>query len=138
MYAIRSLTIAATLANLESIRDFVRASASALGAGPAALSCLLLAVEEAAANVVEHGYGGQGGTLAIELTRDGADIIVRLRDDAPVFDPTQVGPPDLTVPLAERELGRLGVHFMHQFMDAVAHEALPGGGNLLTMRKRVA
>lgn len=139
MNAACSLIIAAELDNLEAVRDFVRESAAALEVAPQIIPSLLLAMDEAATNVVEHGYCGRPGTLEIEMYREGRDIVMRLCDRAPVFDPTtQVAPPDLTAPLEDRDLGHLGVYFMLQFMDEVVHCARPEGGNELTMRKRVA
>jgi len=139
MNAACSLIVAAELGSLAAVRDFVRESAAALGIAPRVIPSLLLAMDEAATNIVEHGYCGRPGPLEIEMYREGCDIVMRLCDQAPVFDPTtQVAPPDLTAPLEERDLGHLGVYFMLQFMDEVVHRARPEGGNELTMRKRVA
>ncbi len=44
---------------LHNIRDFVRKSVSSLGAGPALVDDMVLAVDESAANIIMHGYRGQ-------------------------------------------------------------------------------
>ena len=133
-----SLSVSAELGNLEAVRDFVRECAATLGVDARTVPSLLLAMDEAATNVVEHGYRGRPGVLEVEIRREGWDIVMRLRDRAPLFDPTsEVPPPDLTAPLEERGLGHLGVYFMRQFMDEVVHRVRPEGGNELVMRKRM-
>ncbi len=63
-------------------------------------------------------------------------VMIRLRDLAPVFDPTRVPPPDLSVPLFDRQPGGLGIHLMRQSVDELRHRPRPGGGNELIMVKR--
>jgi len=55
------LFVAAEVENLAEIRRFVREEAAALGAGEEAICDLELAVDEAACNVICHGYKGCGG-----------------------------------------------------------------------------
>src|SRR5262249_41951040 len=57
----------------------------------------------------------------------------RLEDAAPVFDPTTVPAPDLSVPPLARKPGGMGVHLMRQCTDTMSHQAHPGGGNILTL-----
>lgn len=134
-----SLSIAAELGNLDAVRDFVRESTAALGADGRTVASLLLAMDEAATNVVEHGYRGRPGMLEIEIFREAQTVVMCLRDRAPTFDPTsEVAPPDLTSPLEERDPGRLGVYFIRQFMDEVVHRVMPAGGNELVMKKYLA
>jgi serine/threonine-protein kinase RsbW len=132
-----SLRFAAELKNLAAIRDFVRESAAVLDVAPAIISDLLLAVDEAATNVIIHGYRGQQGTIEIEVKREAADIVVHVRDNAPPFDPTNVPSPDLTRPLEERPPGGLGIYLIRQYMDEVIYRLMPQGGNELTLKKRI-
>ena len=96
---------------------------------------MTLAVEEAASNVIEHGYKGRGGTLQVLFAVENDDVTIELRDQAKPFKPGKIGRPDETLPLEERPLGGLGLHLMHELMDEVRYETLPDG-NLLTMIKR--
>lgn len=131
-----SLRIAAELNNLAEIRCFVQETASALGADPAVIPNVILAVDEAVSNVIAHGYQGQGGNIEIEVSREGNVLVIRLRDEAPPFDPTSVPPPDLTLPLEQRAPGGLGIHLIRQLMDEMIHRVTPQGGNELTLVKR--
>ena len=131
-----TLHIAAELENLAVIRRFVEQSATTLGAGPAITSDVVLAADEAATNVVVHGYRGQPGTIKIEVSRTGDALVVCLRDRAAPFDPTSVPPPDLNQPLEERSPGGMGIYLMRHLVDEVTYHTTPQGDNMLTLVKR--
>lgn len=131
-----SLHIAADLNNLAVIRDFVQETATALGADPAAIPDVLLAVDEAATNIIVYGYQGQSGTIEIEMNRMMDSLVICLRDQAIPFDPTVIPPPDLTLPLEQRPVGGLGIYLIRQLMDEVTHRIMPQGGNELVLIKR--
>ena len=63
-------------------------------------------------------------------------IEIRLRDQAPLFDPTRVPTPDLTLSLYKRPLGGMGVHVTRQVVDAMRYRVTPEGGNELTLVKQ--
>ena len=132
-----SLRVAADVAQLATIRAFVEQQAHALGVDASEIYDLILAVNEVATNIVVHGYRNQPGVIEIDLRRQGEAIEIRLRDQAPLFDPTGVPVPDLTLPLQKRPLGGMGVHVTRQIMDAVRYRVTPVGGNELVLVKRV-
>jgi anti-sigma regulatory factor (Ser/Thr protein kinase) len=134
----RSLQVTAELKNLVTIRQFIEDHAAALGATPEVIPDIVQAVDESATNIIEHGYHGQPGPIEVVVQRVGPSIVIRLRDQAPVFDPTRLPPPDLTLPLHERPLGGMGVYITQRLMDAVRHQAIAGGGNELTLIKNVS
>lgn len=130
-----SLQTSAELKNLSQIRDFVEMAGMGLGFDPDLISNVQLAVDEVATNVMLHGYRGQGGSLEIELERVDTDLVVRLRDEAPPFDPRTVPAPDLTLPLTKRPIGGLGIHLVRRAMDEIVHRVTAAGGNELTLIK---
>ncbi len=130
------LRVAAELNNLETIRHFVEESARTLHVDQNTAFDLAQAVDECATNIVEHGYRGQPGSIEIEIERVGELLTIKLRDQAPAFDPTGVPPPDLTLSLEAREPGGLGVYLARHMVDEMRHRTLPEGGNELTMIKR--
>jgi serine/threonine-protein kinase RsbW len=133
-----TLHITAELKNLSQIRDFVEMAATGLGFAPEVIPNVQLAVDEVATNVMLHGYHGQGGPLEIEVERLQHDLIVRLRDEAAPFDPNTVPTPDLTLPLAQRPIGGLGIHLVRRTMDEIRHQLTPTGGNELVLVKHSA
>ena len=132
----KSLHVAAELKNLARIRRFVEKAATALGVDPADIPDLLLAVDEAATNIIVHGYQGQEGPIEIEVERQGDALLIRLRDAAAPFDPTAIPPPDLSLPLEERPIGGMGIYLIHRCMDQVSHSCPPQGGNELILIKK--
>jgi serine/threonine-protein kinase RsbW len=131
-----SLRVAADVAQLATIRAFVEQHSRALGIDAFEIYDLILAVNEAATNIVAHGYRGRPGAIEIELRQLGDAIEIRLRDQAPLFDPTRVPAPDLTLPLHKRPLGGMGVHVTRELMDVMRYRVTPEGGNELTLVKR--
>jgi len=131
-----TLSISAELRNLATIRRFVSETATNLEAGRAAIEDMIQAVDESATNVIVHGYGGQPGTIEIEVTREGDDLVVRIRDYAPPFDPTTHPSPDLTLPLERRRFGGLGIHLSRKCTDAVIYRVTSDGANELTLLKK--
>ena len=131
------LFVAAQVENLAEIRRFVREEATALGAGEETICDLELAVDEAACNVICHGYEGREGMVQVRVERDGDRLTVRVRDEAPLFDPTRHPLPDVTLPLGERRLGGLGIFLIRQVMDEMVYRVTPEGGNELSLIKRL-
>lgn len=131
-----TLVLSAELPNLAKIRRFIEERSAALMVTPEAAGDICLAVDEAATNIILHGYRGKPGTIEVEMIRNGEDIIIHLRDSAPVFDPTTAPPPDLTIPFFQRPPGGMGVHLIRQSVDKIHHQISASGGNELTLVKR--
>jgi serine/threonine-protein kinase RsbW len=122
--------------NLAEIRRFVDETAQMLRADQAAIDDMVQAVDEAAANIIFHGYAGKSGILEIDVTREDASLVVRLRDQAAQFDPTRIPAPDLTTPFMKRRPGGLGIYLIHRYVDQVQYRAITQGGNELTLIKK--
>lgn len=129
-----NLQVAAELINLDVIRHFVEDQTLRLAADENAAYALAHAVDECATNIIEHGYRGQPGTIEIEIDRMDDNVTIVLRDHAPPFDPTGVPPPDLTLPLEEREPGGLGIYLARQMVDQWRYRALPDGNELTLIK----
>ena len=135
----RQVRIPAELERLAEIRAAVRDVARDCAAPVTCMDDLVQAVDEAATNIIIHGYRGQPGTIDLSAELIDDDIVITLEDRAPLFDPTTIATPDLTIPPHRRRPGGMGVHLMRLAMDSVRHRPRPGGGNILTLtRSRVA
>jgi serine/threonine-protein kinase RsbW len=134
-----SLTIPATLDSLARISEFITDATTQAGLDDHAAWQVQLAVDEAATNVIQHGYDeGAPGAIELSWRVDGPDLVVKLRDRGKRFDPENVPAPDITSPLEERQAGGLGIYLMGRLMDSVQFEFDDVQGNLLTMTKRIS
>lgn len=99
---------------------------------------LVVAANEIAANIVTHGYRGQPGTIDLDVLAEAGAIIVRLRDQAPAFDPTQAPAPDITRPLEQRAPGGNGIQLARRFTDAMLYRRTPAGNEISLIKRDVA
>ncbi len=135
----KSLTLrysTATVRDLNDIREFLESAILTLGGDDDIAGDLVLAVNEAVTNILLHGYDEKPGPVSVSVEAGGGDLLVRLIDDAPPFDPTTVPPPDINLPLEDRPLGGLGVHMMRQLTDELAYRLTDEGKNDLSFIKR--
>jgi sigma-B regulation protein RsbU (phosphoserine phosphatase) len=118
-----TLTVAATLDCLKSLRAYVQAAAA--GLDEKAGYRLRLAVDEIATNVIVHGYpqAGREGVLKIRAEGDEESLRIILEDTGAPYDPRQTRPPtDLDLPLEERRGGGLGVYLALRGVDEFIYE----------------
>lgn len=133
------LDLPAVPASLTILRRFIHACASVLQAPADWADDLVLAVDEAAQNIIRHGYGGGDvqrpvwvEVLPQAATTDAAGaVVVRLHDDAPTVSPAILTPRE-QAPLRP---GGLGLHFITALTDAwelepppVPHDDRPRAG----------
>lgn len=132
----RTIAIGPTLDDLQPVAEFVETFCAEEGVPDGAAFHLSLVVEEAASNVIRHGYaaGGREGSLSME--RDGDSVTVEIVDDGPPFDPFSIAAPDLDSPLMEREIGGLGVEMMRKMTDRQSYRR-DGDRNRLTLIKHI-
>jgi serine/threonine-protein kinase RsbW len=128
-----SLHVEASLEVLADVRAHIRSVTRRLGADTAAVSGLVQAVDEWVTNVTTHGYRGASGPVDIDVWRAGPDIRVRVRDQAPVFDPATAPAFDPTVPLERRPYGGMGIALIRALCATFDHRAPADGGNEVTI-----
>lgn len=121
--------------HLQEIREFVRSQAEAVSATTSEIGDLTLAVDEAATNIIVHGYREQPGVIEVEIQTFDGKIVTILRDYAPSFDPTRILPPNTQLPLDLRPIGGLGLHLIRMCTDCVIHLDKQDGGNELVLVK---
>jgi anti-sigma regulatory factor (Ser/Thr protein kinase) len=133
----RTLRVDAELVELAHVRQFVRRLATEADTPDDICEDLVQAVDEAATNVIVHGYCGASGWLEVSAAVEGSDIVIQLEDAAPAFDPTTHPEPDLTIPPLARKPGGMGVHLIREATDAMTYRPRPGGGNILTLVRSI-
>jgi anti-sigma regulatory factor (Ser/Thr protein kinase) len=136
----RRLTVGNDANHLADVRSFVREAVADFGGSQRVAEDLVQAVDEAACNVMVHGYGGLPGELEIEAARVGDAIQVRLLDRSTPFDPTAApARADTTVAPVPRRPGGMGVgiELLRTMTDEVRHHVRPDGGNELTLVRSI-
>ncbi len=133
----RELSVPADLDRLAEIRALVRDVAVSCGAPAICMDELVQAVDEAATNVAVHGYRGGPGELGVTAELVGDSIVITLEDGAPPFDPTLAPEPDVSTSPESRRPGGMGIHLMRLATDSISHSPRPGGGNILTLKRRL-
>lgn len=130
------LHINADLKDLAAIRRFVEDAAKQGNENSKAVEDMIIATNEAVTNVLIHGYRGQPGIIEVEVSYDNHDLIVRLRDQAPLFDPTTV-PSLKTAPSLDQPCsGGMGIHMMRQLTDELIYGTTSDGRNELVLIKK--
>jgi len=120
------------------LRDFVERACRQAGGNERICYDLKLAVDEACSNIVDHGYAGrEPGTIGVAFKAEAERFVVTITDHGRAFAPSSAPTPDLTSDWRERRTGELGWHLIRQMVDEINYESDSGGGNRLTLAKRV-
>lgn len=123
--------------NLEKISDFITKAAEDAGLDESGIYAVQLAVDEACANIIEHAYGGEGrGQIFIVTQNNSNEFKIIIKDHGIRFDPNNIPPPKMNLPLEEISPRGLGVYLMQKMMDVVSYDFSQVEGNILTMVKR--
>jgi serine/threonine-protein kinase RsbW len=128
-----ALTIPPETEAVPRILDAIEAWCDTHGIGPGVAHRLGVVVEELTANVAMHGTGGADGAtfVAVTIRQDAQSIVATVEDDGRPFDPLAQGKVDTDLPLEEREIGGLGVHFAKVMTRELAY-ARQDGRNRVT------
>ncbi len=130
------LEIKSDLKNLSLIRDFITEVAGNVGFSDVEVEELRLAVDEACANVIIHGYGDSDGVLIISTEFRESKLTISIHDQAKQFDPIAAGVgTDIDAPLDMRTLGGMGIIMIKQSADTVEYKRGKNGGNTLILTK---
>lgn len=133
---LREIRIPTDTRRLLEVRTFVEGCLRELPASPREPIPIVLAVDEAVTNVIEHGYGGDGsGEVRIQLRGDAEKLEVLVEDRGKAFDPTRVPVPDIAIHVRQGRRKGLGIFLMRRIMDEVQYRFEPGEPNRLRMVK---
>jgi len=101
---------------------------------------LILAVDEAVTNIMEHAYDNDlEGELDVELIleADATRFEVIIRDSGKEFDPSTVEIPDIATHVGKGQKHGLGIFLIRQIMDEINYSYVHGEKNQLQMIKYV-
>lgn len=130
----RTLALASNLSDLPRITPFLSEAAERYAFAAGRIHDLSLVLEEIVVNIISYAYeDASGHEIIVDLEKENGKLIVRIYDDGKPFDPLQVPPPDLDVPLEKRPIGGLGVHIVRSLTESADYQR-QNGWNVLTLR----
>ena len=122
---------------LASVRSMIVGLAGRIGFGEVESGHVALAVDEALANIIRHGYGQREDedielrVWVIDEPKRGIRIVIE--DEAPQVDPELMKGRDLD----KVRPGGLGVHIMNEVMDSCVFERREESGMRVTLEKHL-
>jgi sigma-B regulation protein RsbU (phosphoserine phosphatase) len=119
---------------LRQLREWVRQVSLAQGMAESRVEQVVIGVNEACMNIIEHAYHHAQGQVILEVCRDQDSVIYELTDFAQPMDCAKIK----SRKLDEIRPGGLGVHFIQEVMDNVEYVAGDGvRGNKISMRVKI-
>lgn len=111
------------LADVLSLQDTVRDFLGRHAVQAETVFNVCLTVEEILSNTIKYGYADAlPHQIAVSLTLAPDEIVLAIEDDARAFDPQSAPEPDLTLPLAQRPIGGLGLHLVRSLSSHMGYE----------------
>jgi anti-sigma regulatory factor (Ser/Thr protein kinase) len=106
--------------------EFVRSGAEPAGVDSGELDKLELVLEELLINISRYAYGSEAGSVQVSYAVESGKILVELTDWGSSFNPLEAAPPDLTLGLADRPVGGLGVLLVRQIVGSFGYRRVDG------------
>lgn len=130
---ILELRIPSSADRLKLVRSVVNCAAQMFGFRDEEVDSLVLAVNEACMNIMQHAYCNCEGEIILEIIDRQQELVFRLTDFAETVDKSCIKPRDLS----DIRPGGLGVHLMQEVMDKVRFFDGPDNrGNVVELSKK--
>ena len=130
-----TLSLLAAPSELGKLRGFLSDYCSQEKLSGHLVNDLEIILEELATNVIKYGGVKPGNACClIELDQKDSNLTIRFSDNGHPFNPLEQTEVDTNVPIEERPIGGLGIHFIKKLTDAQRYERRDGR-NVLTLTK---
>jgi len=133
---VKELDIAAVKENLDAVLQFVGEQLENTDCSPKTQMQIELAVEELFINIASYAYYPEIGNAIVrmEIKPEQQEIFITFIDHGIPYNPLATADPDVTLPLAQRKIGGLGIFLVKKNMDDICYEYV-NGSNVLTIIK---
>ncbi len=133
----RKIELKSKTENLKIIREFVSDFAKEKGFSVKEISDMILAVDEAATNIIKHAYGfDEDKEIIVNVKLENNKLEISLIDFGKKFDPDKAKLPDIKESLKLKKSGGLGIYLMKKLMDDVIYEIDNPNYNKITLIKK--
>jgi serine/threonine-protein kinase RsbW len=127
--------------NLAVVREFLHSAIKRSALPKREVNKLVLAVDEAVANTIQHGTLDETSKVEVVVDADYARFLVRVRDNGAGYDVAskaeEVANLDLAAHIAAGNRKGLGLFIMRRVMDEVHYSSKAGESNELTLIKYI-
>ncbi len=131
------LTVPAQSWSLEEIRGFCKRTLKSSSIDQQVYRQLVLAVDEVAANVVEHAYpeGVKRGDITLDIDIQEQRITIEISDTGVPFNPLATEPVDPKKSFSSRRRRGYGIPIIRRIVEDIHYERTDDGTNVLRMTK---
>jgi len=121
------LTLPARVQSVREFHEFVRDGAAVVGMTSDDMDKLDLVLEEILVNIARYAYEGGIGDVEVGYSTQGDALLVEVTDCGRSYNPLEATPaPDLTLGLADRPIGGLGVLLVKQIVGSLSYRHQDG------------
>jgi len=126
--------VPAQLNYLRVLRKFIVRIGTKYGFTSSELYAFKASVDEACANIIEHGYGHTDGSITMKAIVKDESFTIELMDHGRSFDPKQAKKPNLHNYVDIGKKGGLGIFIMRKLLDEIEYQST-SDGNVLRLIK---
>lgn len=131
----RRLCIKNKIAEISRVATFIEEVGEEFGLSLSLVMSLNLVLEEAVSNIILYAYpNAMGDEITIQVDQSEQMLVFTITDSGIAFDPTQVKDADITLPIADRPIGGLGIYLIKKIMNEVVYQRIEGS-NVFTLKK---
>ena len=116
-----ALSLPATPGSLDFFKSFLSSFVRRSSFSPELLSSAELVLEEVFLNIAVHAYQGGKGDVQLICRREGPQLCIEFRDQAPAFNPLEQAAPNLREGIEERSIGGLGIYLVRNIAQRVEY-----------------
>jgi len=132
-----TLILRAELTELSRLHPFLKAYCEHEGTPTEQVFDFEIILEELVTNVMKYGGVEPGGECCIiELLRNGNHLTIQFSDKGVPFNPLEQEEVDTNLPIEDRPIGGLGIHFIKKLTDTQSYERKEDR-NVLTLTKEL-
>lgn len=132
------LIVKSSTANLITIRKFINNKAKTYGFSSNKIEDIVLAVDEACTNIIEHSYHSKPNfDIEITISFSGDNFIIKIIDYGETFEPSSIKELNLELYRKQRRVGGLGVYLMKTLMDDVKYTSVKNKYNQVLLTKKL-
>lgn len=138
----REMTVPADTTYLAKVRSMVLEVLKQTSLPPVKANMVALAVDEAVANIIQHGYAGRDdGKIEVQIDADDKRFTIRVIDSGISYDTARGADAnkdlDMKAHVNAGSKRGLGLFIMRKVMDEVRYDSKEGQQNVLTLVKNI-